>query len=108
MKNVPTNLSNFKSKGDKLDVDKLALVPVNLSKLSNLVKIDNVKKDVYNAQIKNIEDEIPDITNLGTKTTLNAKINEVKGKIPSIANLATTAALNAKINEVKGEIRNIT
>ena len=30
--------------------------------------------------MKNIEDKIPDITNLATKTTLNAKINEVRGK----------------------------
>ena len=31
-------------------------------------------KDVYNAKIKNIEDKIPDMTNLAAKTTLNAKI----------------------------------
>ena len=29
---------------------------------------------------KNIEDKIPDITNLATKTKLNAKRNEVKGE----------------------------
>ena len=39
-----------------------------------------VKKDVYNAKIKNIEDKIPDITNLTTNTTLYAKINEAKRK----------------------------
>ena len=71
MKNVPTDLSNLKSK-----VDKLVPVPIDLSKLSNAVKNDVVKKDVYNAKIKNIEDEIPDTTNLATKTTLNTKINE--------------------------------
>ena len=54
-----------------------------------------------------IEDKIPDIINLATKTTLNAKINEVKGEIPSSTNLATTAALNAKIIEVKSKIPNI-
>ena len=59
LKNVPTNLSNFKSKVDKLDVDKLAPVPIDLSKISNVVKNDIVKKDVYNAKIKNIEDKIP-------------------------------------------------
>ena len=58
--------------------------------------------------MKDIEDKIPDITNLATNTTLNAKINKVKGEIPSISNLATNASLNAKINEVKGEIPNIT
>ena len=36
-----------------------------------------LKKDVYNAKIKNIEDKIPDITNLATNTTLNAKINKI-------------------------------
>ena len=75
LKNVPTNLSNLKSKVDKLDVDKLVPVPVDLSKLSDVVKNDVIKKDVYNAKIKNIEDKIPDITNLATKTSLNAKTN---------------------------------
>ena len=61
---------NFKSKVDILYVDNLVHVLVDLSKLS-LVKNDVVKKDVYNAKIKSIEDKIPDITNLATKTTLN-------------------------------------
>ena len=43
-----------------------------------------LKKDVYNAKIKDIEEKIPDITNVATNTTLNAKINEVKIEIPSI------------------------
>ena len=101
MKDVPTTLSNLKSKVDKLDVGKLVPIPVELSKLCDAVKNDIVKKDLYNTKIKNIEDKIPDITNLATYTTVNAKINKVKKKIPSITNLATTAALNAKINEVK-------
>ena len=42
-------------------------VPVDLSKLSNVVKNDVVKKDKYNAKIKNIKDKIPDITNLANK-----------------------------------------
>ena len=75
MKNVPTNLSNLKSKVDKLDVDKLVHVPVDLSKLSDIVKNDVIKKDVYNSKIKNIEDKIPDIANLATETTLNAIID---------------------------------
>ena len=37
-KNVSSNLSHLKSKADKLDVDKLVPFPVDLSKLSNLVK----------------------------------------------------------------------
>ena len=38
MKNVPTKLSNLKSKVDKLAVDKLILAPVDFSKLSDVVK----------------------------------------------------------------------
>ena len=93
----------MKSKVDKLDVDNLVPVPVDLNKLSGAVKNDDVKKDVYNGQIKNIGDKIPDITNLATNTTFNAKINKVKRKIPNITNLASTAALNA----VKKEIPNV-
>ena len=100
LKNVPTNLTNLKSKVDKLDVDKLIPVPVNLSKLSDAVKNDVVKKDVYNSKIKNIEDKIPVITNLAIKTTLDAKINEIKGEIPNITNLVTTSTLTAAKNKI--------
>ena len=87
----------MKSTVDKLDVDKSAPVPVDLGKLSDVVKNDVVKKDLYNAKIQDIEDEIPDITNLTTNTTLNAKINEFKNKIPDIINLATLTAVENKI-----------
>ena len=35
----------------------------------------------------NIENKIPDITNLATNASLNTKINEVKGKVPNITKL---------------------
>ena len=77
LKNAPTNLSNLINKVDKLDVDKLVPVPVDLCKLSEAVKNDVVKRDVFNVNIKNIEDKIPDITNLAIKTTFIANIKEV-------------------------------
>ena len=46
LKNVPTNLSNLKNKGDKLDVDELVTLPVDWSKLSDVVKNCIVIKDV--------------------------------------------------------------
>ena len=58
-------------KVDKLDIDKLVPVLVNLSKLSDIVKNDLLK-------IQNIEDKIPEITNLATNASLNAKINNEK------------------------------
>ena len=101
MKIVSTNLSNFTSEIDKLDFHELVSVLVDLSKLTDVVKNDVVKKEVYNIKIKDIEHKVLDITNLTTNTTLNAKINEVKREIPNITNLATTVALNTKISEVK-------
>ena len=68
---------------------------VDLSKLTDVVKIDVAKKDVYNAKIKNVEDKIPDITNIATNTTLNAKIDEIKNEIPNITKLATTGTFNS-------------
>ena len=68
MWNIPTKVNNLKSKLDKIGFDKLVLVPVNLSKLSNVVKNDAFKKDVCNAKIENIENKTPDITNLATAT----------------------------------------
>ena len=35
---LKTNLSGLKTEVDKLDIDKLAIIPVDLSKLSNVVK----------------------------------------------------------------------
>ena len=75
-------------------------VPVDLSKLTNVVKNDVVKKTEYNAKIKNVEDKIPDISTLATRTNLNTKINEIKNEIPSVSGLATTSALTAVENKV--------
>ena len=44
LKLVPTNLSNLKSKVDNLDVDKLVPVPFHLSKLSDVTKTMLLKK----------------------------------------------------------------
>ena len=41
---LKTNLANLKTEVDKLDIDKLVPVPTDLSKLSNVVKNDVVKK----------------------------------------------------------------
>ena len=42
---LKTNLASLKTEVDKLDIDKLAPVPVDLSKLSDAVKNDFVKKN---------------------------------------------------------------
>ena len=108
MKNEQYNLSNLENKAYILDADKLVTVPVNLSKLSGVETNGIIKKDVYNAKIKNFEDKRPNIANLATNATPNAQINDVKKEIHSITKLATTTALSAIIKEVKNKIPNIT
>ena len=44
---LKTNLANLKTEVDKLDIDKLVSVPVDLSKLSDVVKNDVVKKTIW-------------------------------------------------------------
>ena len=98
----------MKTKVDKLNIDKFVPAPVDLSKLIDVVKNDGVKKDVYYAKIKNVENKIPGITDLATNTTLDVKINEVKNKITKISDLTTTSALTAvesKISNISNLIR---
>ena len=57
-------------------------------------------------KIINIEDKIPDVTNLATNTSPNAKIDDVTGEILSIINLATTTALTAVESKIPN-VRNL-
>ena len=55
---LKTNLASLKTQVDKLDVDKLAPVPVDLSKLNDVVKNDVARTTVYDklaAKVNNIE-----------------------------------------------------
>ena len=52
MKNIVTNLSNLKSKEDKLDVDNLVPFLAHLSKLSDVVKNYGVNKTEYYELVK--------------------------------------------------------
>ena len=93
---LKTNLASLKTEVDEQDVDKLVSVPVDLSKLSDAVKNDVVKKAVYDklvAKVNSIdtsdfvlktkyqtdkaklEKEISDVTNFVKKQNLlNQKI----------------------------------
>ena len=44
---LKTNLASLKTEVDKLDIDKLVPVPVDLNKLNDVVKNDVVKKPAY-------------------------------------------------------------
>ena len=93
---LKTNLFNSKTEVDKLDINKLVSVLVDLSKLSDVVKNDLVKETDYNAKITEIENKFPDISNLATKTALAT----VENKISNVSGLATKTALTAVENKI--------
>ena len=118
---LKSNLASLKTEIDKLDVKKLVSVPVDLSKLSDVVKNEVVKKTVYDklatkvnsidtrgfvlktkydADKVELENKIPDASSLVKKTDYNAKITEIESKIPSISALATAAALTTVGNKI--------
>ena len=52
---LKTNLANLKTEVDKLDIDKLVPAPTDLSKLSNVVKNDIVKKTDYDKLVSKVD-----------------------------------------------------
>ena len=121
---LKSNLASLNTEVHKLDIDKLEPVPVDLSKLSDVVKNDVDKKSVYNKLVailvfinsidtsafvlktkydtdkSEIENKIPDTSGLVKKTGYNAKSIEIEGKIPSISGLATNAVLTTVENKI--------
>ena len=118
---LKTNLANLKTEVDKLDIDKLRPLLHDVSKLSNVVTNEVVKKSTYDklvAKLNNIdtsgfllttkydadktklENKIPDTNGLVKKTNYNTKITELENQIPDISNLATKAALTTVENKI--------
>ena len=114
---LKANLASLKTEFDKLDIDKLAPAPVDLSKLSDVLKNDMVKKAVYDklvAKENNIdtndfvlktkyktdktelEKKIPNVTDFVKK----AKLTELENQIPGVSGLATKTALTAVENKI--------
>ena len=71
---LKTNLSSLKTEVDKLDVDKLVPIPNDLSKLSNVVKNDVVKKIKYNKLVTKVNNI--DASDFVLKNNPNTKITE--------------------------------
>ena len=114
---LKANLANLKTEVDKLQIDTLAPVPVHLSKLSDVVKNDVVKKTFYNklvAKVNNIDTsdfvlrtkyntdktelkkKISDVTAFVKK----AQLTELDNKIPAVSNIATRTASTAVENKI--------
>ena len=79
---LKANLANLKTEVDKLDIDKLVPVPADLSKLSNVVNNDVVRKTDYDklkTKVNNIDssDFVLKTKHQTDKTELEIKITEV-------------------------------
>ena len=100
-----SNLASLKTEVDKIDTDKLKTVPIDLAKLSNMVKNDVVKKIEYNKLVTKVD-------NIDTtkkylmlvvwlkKTDLHTKVTEIEGKIPDVSSLVTKSALTVVENKI--------
>ena len=105
---LKANLAGLKTEVDKLGIDKLVPISVDLSKLSDVVKNDVLilvvllKKTNYNTKITELENEILDISNLATKTAWTAR----KSKIPGVSNLVKKTDYNTKITEIENKLNN--
>ena len=85
---VPTQLNSLKSKVDKLDVGKLVAVPVDLSKLSDAVKNDVVKKTEYDRLVRKVNAiQTTDTNDLVKNLTITQNIIEKRILIMILVNI---------------------
>ena len=92
------SLANFKSEVDELDIDKLKAAPTDLSKLSNVVKNDVVKKYLCNKLVTRVN--AIDTSGFVLKSTYAADKNTLEIRIPNVSGFATKAQLNAVKNKI--------
>ena len=87
------NFASLKTKVDRLDIDKLVPIPIDLSKLTNVIKNDVVKKMKYDKLVAKVNDI--DTTKFVSKTKYKndgsvlekKKISDVDKKNPDISGL---------------------
>ena len=108
-------MASLKPKIDQIDVDKLNTVPVDWSKLSNVVNNKVVKKTVYDklvAEVNNVNASgfVLKTKYYTDKSNLEKKISEwCRQKIPNISVLVKKKADygNAKITEIESKTSSI-
>ena len=109
---LKSNLASLKTEVDKIDADRLKTVPVDLAKLSNVVKNDVVKNTEYNKLVTEVDNI--DTTNFVSRTKYEKdgtdfedKIDKIDKKIPNVTSLVKKAYFNTKVTEIKTKIPDI-
>ena len=100
-----SDLASLKAEVDKLDIDKLIPVPLDLRKLSDLVKNDVNKKTVYDklvAKGNNIN-----TSGFVLKTKYNTDQSEIEKKIPNTSGLVKKLDYTTKITEIENKTPSI-
>ena len=95
-----TNLAALKTGIDKIYADKLKTTPIDLDRLSNLVKNDVVKKTDYYAKVTSIESQIAGVT----KNTLDNLADITKLKSIDTNSLVTRTKFSADTNALDDKI----
>ena len=85
-----------------MDIDKLVPAPVDLSKLSDLVKNDVVKKTVYDKLVAKVNSI--DTNAFVLKTEYDTDKSEIENKIPNTSDLVKKPDYNTKITEIEGKV----
>ena len=98
---LKANLTSQKTKVDELDIDKLVPVPVDLSRLSDVVKNDVVKKVVYDKLVATVNNI--DTSGFVLKTKYQTEKAELEKEIPDVINLVKIE----KLTEVENKIPDI-
>ena len=83
---LKSNLASLKTELGKLDVEKLEPVPVDSSKLSDVVKNDVIKKTVYDKLVEKVNNI--DTSGFILKTKYDTDKKEVENQIPDTSRLA--------------------
>ena len=95
-----TNLTALKTEVDKIDADKLKAAPADLTKLTNAIENDVVKKTDYNAKVTSIEAQIAGLT----KNTLDNLADITKLKAIDTNSFVTRTKFSADTNALDDKI----
>ena len=94
---LKTNLASLKPEVDELDIDKLVPVPVDLSKLSDVVENDGAKKTAYDKLVAKVNSI--DTSRFVLKAKCDTDKPKLENKIPDTSGLVKKADYNTKITE---------
>ena len=95
-----TNLAALKTEVDKIDADKLKTTPADLSKLTNAIENDAVKKTDYNAKVTSIEAQIAGVT----KNTVDNLADITKLKATDTNSFVTRTKFSSDTNVLDDKI----